>query len=110
MYDEMKEVHNNLGALRKQYDDYRTQALSKDKEIQKFKVENAKLKLVEEDLENQNINVFSELDEKKSEFQAAKLRFEESVQTKKSYNYILSRLKVTKNPKALYQQHDLICF
>jgi hypothetical protein len=34
----MKEVHDNLGQLRKQYDYYRTQSLTTEKDIQRFKV------------------------------------------------------------------------
>lgn len=33
MLDEISEVHNNLKMLRKQYDDYRTSSMQKEKEI-----------------------------------------------------------------------------
>jgi hypothetical protein len=98
-FDEIKEVHTNLAMLRKQNDDYRTQSMVKEKELQRFKDENNKLKLLENSLISTNTSVNSDLLSVKQEFDQAKQRFEDTVMTKKSYSHILTRLK-----------HDLICF
>jgi hypothetical protein len=51
--------------------------------------------------------VNTELELVKRDFDFAKTRFEENIMSKKSYNHILSRLKVR---FISHTQHDLICF
>lgn len=61
VFDEEKEVHINLGQMKREFDNYHTAIIKKEKEISSLKTQLGQLKLEEDELLFQNGHLNKEL-------------------------------------------------
>jgi DNA repair exonuclease SbcCD ATPase subunit len=92
--EEKKEISSNLTMLRKKYDEFREASMKKEKEIALMRDELDKLKGVETGLRDDSDRYTGRLGQLKNNLDTAKLKLEEAVMNRKTYEHMLERMKV----------------
>ncbi|KAL4456282.1 hypothetical protein ABPG74_014243 [Tetrahymena malaccensis] len=92
-FDERTEVHKSLTEMRKHYDQTKTLANRKEKELKQLQEESEKLKEQEQFLKENNVDVIQNEKEMVKGCEESKNQMEETVLQRKSYQHMRNRLK-----------------